>query len=92
MKILKITCIPFWQSIIAIWFFYDMYIEPTHPPREKSYSKATFDISKVSAIMKLSEFKKTINDYISITSHSEHYEYMYADDGFFRVSMKGIKR
>ncbi|HHJ4582717.1 TPA: hypothetical protein ACQJXY_005162 [Citrobacter freundii] len=72
-------------------FTYDMYIEPTHPPREKSYSKATFDISKVSAIMKLSEFKKTINDYISITSHSEHYEYMYADDGFFSSKYEGNK-
>ncbi|MCI4236525.1 hypothetical protein [Dickeya dianthicola] len=72
-------------------FTYDTYIKPTHPPREKSYSKDTFDISKVSAVMKLSEFKKIINDYMNATNHSEHHEYMYADDGFFSSKYEGNK-
>ncbi|MBI6504027.1 hypothetical protein JEO93_07350 [Proteus mirabilis] len=70
---------------------YDTYIKPIHPPREKSYQKKLFDLSKISDVIKISEFKKIIMDYMSSTDPLEHHEFMFADDGFFSSKYEGNK-
>lgn len=62
---------------------YKIYLKPTHPPKEKSYRKEFLDTSRINKLTKVSEFKEIIMDYMKIKDHSEHYEYLSADDGFF---------